>query len=174
MYLGRVLNATQFCTILYRAGRAGNPVAARYGFNPESTHTGHFNRHLKSVMGEVHGRRALLYRMTMPGASRKATGRVVHDIDVWVPFEKIDADVRAEQGMLSLLLDAIDDGSLPPAYFTHPLVQNRAADDDPILPLNLFVDGVVYSLTDSVVGFWFINVITGRRYLFAVIRKRLL
>ena len=39
--------------------------------------------------------------------------------------------------------------------------------------VNLFVDGVKYSLTDTVIGFWFVDVLTGKRYLFATIRKRL-
>ena len=36
----------------------------------------------------------------------------------------------------------------------------------------LYVDGAPHSQTDSVVGFWVINLVTQRRHLTAVLRKR--
>jgi len=42
------------------------------------------------------------------------------------------------------------------------------------LPLALFIDGVSYSQVDTAIGFWFVNLITGARYLVAVLRKALL
>lgn len=71
------------------------------------------------------------------------------------------------------LAEAADSGDLPKAYFEHPMVRARASTEPPLLPIALFIDGVPYSQTDSVVGFWIVNLISGRRHLCAVLRKKL-
>ena len=42
-----------------------------------------------------------------------------------------------------------------------------------VIPLSLYMDGVPYSHTDSVIGVWICNMLTGVRHLSLVIRKRL-
>ena len=42
----------------------------------------------------------------------------------------------------------------------------------PHLPLVLYADGVPYSQTDSLVGFWIYNLISERRHLVAAVKKR--
>ena len=170
LFLQRVLNARQFCTLMFRAGRAGNAQAVRYGLNPDAP-SGHFQRHLNSVMQDLNNLRQFLYTLRVPGSSRKASGRVVHDLSVMIPYEQIDADLQKDQGAFPRLADAIDEGALPPSYFSHALV--RGAPPATVFPVNLFIDGVRYSLTDTVIGFWFVDVLSGKRYLFATLRKRL-
>ena len=58
-----------------------------------------------------------------------------------------------------------------PSYVQHVLV--RGAPNASVVVVSVFVDGEVYSLTDSAVGFWFVDVLSGRRYVFATLRKRL-
>ena len=41
-----------------------------------------------------------------------------------------------------------------------------------MVPIAIYMDGVPYSLTDSVVGFWVVNLVTEARHLFMVVRKR--
>jgi hypothetical protein len=40
--------------------------------------------------------------------------------------------------------------------------------------MRIFLDGVPYSISDSVIGIWLVNLLTGRRYLSVAIRKKLL
>ena len=81
--------------------------------------------------------------------------------------------MRANLGSVAELEDLIEEGGLPRCYYDHPVVRRSARGDPPVYPANVFVDGVAYSHTDTVIGFWIISVLTGRRMLFAVLRKRL-
>ena len=71
---------------MYRAGKAGNAAAVKYGFNPNS-YSGNFERHLKSVMADLHEKRKFFYEVVMPGSARGATGRVEHKVHVFIPYE---------------------------------------------------------------------------------------
>ena len=70
------------------------------------------------------------------------------------------------------LQEAIQDGNFPPAYDQHPVVQGSSP-DDPVLPVALYLDGLPYTLTDSVLGIWLINMLTGVHHCLIVLRKRL-
>ena len=158
---------------MWHAGRSGNSVAAPYGCNPAAP-SGHFNRHLRVIMPELEARRKLLYKLSMPGSSTRATGRVTHDILVFVPHERVDEDLRMREGFSAEVHDAIEFKALPRRYNEHPVVTGQPPGSAPVAPFNLFVDGVAYSLTDTVIGFWLINQITGKRHLFCVVRKKLI
>ena len=41
-----------------------------------------------------------------------------------------------------------------------------------VYPIAIYIDGVPYSHTDGVIGWWLINLITQRRYLISILRKR--
>jgi hypothetical protein len=74
-----------------------------------------------------------------------------------VPHEPIDKDLRANPGAVLALKEAVDENVSPPSCADHPLVARHGA-EAPVLPVSLYVDGVPYSLADSVIGFWFSNV----------------
>ena len=57
----------------------------------------------------------------------------------------------------------------PPAYYSHPLAQHAIG---PVCPVAIFIDAVPYSHTDSIIGWWVINLVTGRRHLFCTLRKK--
>ena len=52
--------------------------------------------------------------------------------------------------------EQIENNGLPTSYYNHPVVESS---DEDVLPVGLYMDGVPYSLTNSVVGVWFINLI---------------
>ena len=60
--------------------------------------------------------------------------------------------------------------TLPACYWEHTVVQ--AAAPETVAPLALYLDGVPYSQTDSVIGWWVECLVTGARFLWAVTRKR--
>ena len=87
--------------------------------------------------------------------------RVVRSLPVLVPHELVDRD--ASPALRTQLREAIDHGELPPAYVHHPVVVAHGSMDDPVLPLPIYLDGVPYSVNDSVVGIWIVNNISGDR-----------
>ena len=88
------------------------------------------------------------------------------------PHEAISEDIANKPDMLDELRDAIENGALPPAYFTNSIVQQYSTIDVPVIPLGLFLDGVPYSHVDSVCGVWIISLIDSSRYYVASIRKQ--
>ena len=67
------------------------------------------------------------------------------------------------------LKDLVDNRKLPHAYFANPVVRENPSEY--VLPLGIFLDAVPYSHVDSVIGFWFINLVNNDRYLAVVLRK---
>ena len=89
LYISKVLNARQFCSLMHKAGKVGMAAALLYGLDPARAASGHFNRHLRRVMPRLARKREMLYPLLMPGSARKATGRVEHQVQAFVPHEKL-------------------------------------------------------------------------------------
>ena len=166
----RTLNARQFCTVMYYAGRAGVREAAPYGLQP-GAQSGHYQRKLSAVMPASRDRKAY-YTVDVPGHSKHDLSRTIHQVPTLPPHECIVDDMGAT-GFETRLRECIG-GGLPAAYWEHPAVRNAPQDGPggPPVPVNLYVDGVPYSQTDSVLGWWVEVVPTGQRHLVAVFRKR--
>ena len=64
--------------------------------------------------------------------------------------------------VLAKLREATEADRFPPSFHSHPVVE--AHPDEAVLPLSLFIDAVPYSVTDSIIGFWLINMLTARRH----------
>ena len=170
LLMSRALAANHFCQILYWVGKCGVPEAARWGFRPGAP-SGHYARHLEPLLG--HGREnPSLYQITVPGHHKHDLERTLHPVTVMPAHEQVADDLAGDATFRNRLAERRADRSLPPAYWEHPVV--RDAGDAPVAPLAFYVDGVPYSQSDSVLGWWVINLISQRRYLVAVLRKRLL
>ena len=108
----------------------------------------------------------------------EVAGHPRHDIaraDIPMPLrlahEAIDSGVSGHPEMRVRLQEMIDSNELPAIYYDNPTV--LAHPTEVVLPLDIFVDGLPYSLVDSVVAIWLINVVTKRRHVLAVVCKRL-
>ena len=170
LYLTRALSARDFCIAMKHAGDAGIEAAKPYGLDPASQ-SGKFQRHLAKVMPfmrEDHG----LYHFCLPSFNKEDLGSGEHAFCALTPHEVAHKMMAEDPSALLRLQEAIEARDLPQSYFDHPLVRDKAEDED-ILPVSLFVDGVPYSKVDSLVGFWLCNEITGQRVLLAALRKNL-
>ena len=107
----------------------------------------------------------------VPSVSSDGLGVDTHALHVLAPHEVVDAGVTV--AVLGNLATAVADNELPPAYYEHLVARQHGTEQDPVLPLSLFVDGVPYSHTDSVTGFWLVDVITCARFLWCVLCKKL-
>ena len=135
---------------------------------PAGKQTGKYAR----KVGRKGGRdldRKKLYMLGMPSYDKASIARSVRRLPVFAPHDLVEDLV--DDKVVADLKDTILREGLPPNYLNHPVVQSHP--DELVLPLNLYLDGVPYSHTDSVLGVWLENVVDGRRVLVAVIRKRL-
>lgn len=170
LYLGRDLSAKDLCTICFFAGAAGVREARVYGYNPDAQ-SGHFQRHLNKVCTWM-ADKDRLYDVQVPSYHQADLGRGTHTLTGIPPHEAFDEQVCAEPGLRLHLREAIQAGHLPPTYSNHKVVRDNVG-GNPVVPVSVFVDGVPYSLTDSVVGFWLINELNGARSLLACMRKKI-
>jgi hypothetical protein len=130
--------------------------------------SGHYSRHLKSVFG-FGASAPEHYTMDVPGHAKHDLSRTSHALQVVPLHELMEADVKARPQLLQKLQTAVDNHDLPPVYYDNPIVQTSL---EPPMPLGLYLDGVPYSITDTVVGIWLINLIDNSRHIVAIIRKR--
>jgi len=170
LLLARTLNGRQFCVAMYWAGRAGLECAKPYGFGPGKS-SGHYARHLKPLLGSPE-QVSRLYEVDVPGHRKLDLSRTVHHTPTIPPHEAVAEAMTPEY--IQEAREAMASDHMPPAYEEHPVVQAaRAADPSAfIFAFALFMDGVPYSISDSVLGVWLECLLTGRRWLCAIFRKR--
>ena len=169
LLLLRVLNAKQFCLLMWYAWKAGLESAKPFAFRPRAP-SGHYNRHVRKTVHKMFNENTFLYRAEVPGSSKHVVGRSTHTLHFAPPHEALDADLKLDAGSYLKLSEAIEDRKFPKAYYNHTLVQQYGS-EELILPVSMFVDAVPYSNTDGVIGWWLINMLSGKRYLFATLRK---
>ena len=172
LYLESVISANRFCVLCYWAQLAGIKAeqVAAYAMKP-GIHSGNYQKHLNKELG-FDLQRKRLYKVPVPAYPQGGVARGEMSLPLRPPHEILDTDIADEPGLLLKLREKMDDGTLPPAYTEHPVVQ--ASQDDPVVPLALYMDGVQYSQVDSVVGIWLINLLTSVRYMIGLVRKRVL
>ena len=112
-----------------------------------------------------------LYPISVPGYHKSDFERTVHQTVVIPRHEQIDNDIANAVSFRNRLAEARADGTLPPAYWQHAIVQRCR--DRMVAPVAIYVDAVPYSESDSVIGWWMVNLLSGRRFLVGLLRKRL-
>jgi hypothetical protein len=161
------ISSLQCCTLMHWAEKAGVTEAKAYATQP-NTSGGHASRKLRAALGHVAC--TDLYEADVPGHSRHDLERTTHVVSFLPMHEQIAKSLRDTPGSLTKLAELKATGDLPRAYVEHPVVLGNP--DEPVIPIAIFMDAVPYSHTDSVLGCWGLNVLTGERFLFAVVRKR--
>ena len=173
LLLSRTLSAKQFCIAMYYAGNCGIAEAARLGLHPDSQ-SGNFSAKVKSVLPEYADvKRRALYKFRAPSYSKDTLGRDSHEFTMALPHQVLVQHAQDNPDLEDQLQDAISENRLPPAYFENPVVRKLRAFGHQVLPLGIFIDGLPYSLIDSIVGVWLICLVTRKRFLLGVIRKKL-
>jgi hypothetical protein len=165
LLLQRRLNAREFCTIMYYAGKSGVPDVAKYGYRPDAS-SGHFQRHLKATLGYVADNGAT-YSFSLPGHT-KSLERSLITFTGLPAQEQVAADYDANA--IQKIQTARRNRTLPPCYWSHPVVVHNP--DEDVAAFGFYLDGVAYSNYDSTVGLWVTNLLTERHYLLGQIRKR--
>ena len=165
------ISASTWCVVMWFAGRAGITEAKKYGLKPGSP-TGHYMRKVKGILGW--NNKNIFYEMNVPGHAKHDLERTVQIVQVIPGHEQMFEAMKGNETDVIELRARLDrEDGLPPCYYNHPIVQGAPADVI-VWPVAIYLDGVPYSHTDGVIGFWLINMITGRRFLYAVLRKRII
>ena len=152
LLLLRVLNARQFCVIMWYAAKASITSAGPYGLHPQAR-SSHYCRKVKRKIGLYTD--ANMYAISAPGRKKGMPGRRKVNIKVHPPHEIINQYITETPTVLDDVKESVDGKKLPDCYYTNPLVL-KFAHLGLVLPLGCFVDAVPYSLIDSCIGFWFI------------------
>jgi hypothetical protein len=170
LYMASAISGQMFTTLCYWAGVGGlRGDVPKFGLKP-STIPGHCTRHLNKLLG-FEQLKHKGYCLEVPGRRKHDISRTKFNVEVIPPHESILAEIAEDPSVLIRLQEAKSTNDLPPSYTQHPIVLNNPNDD--VLPMALYMDGLPYSQTDSVVGVWMINMISGMRHMIAVIRKRI-
>ena len=112
--------------------------------------------------------------MDTPGCSKQDAQRTVHSLAVLPCHEDAAKDMEAA-GYATQVNEFFAHRQLPPVYHQHPMVRRPAPEGSPTsrpIPAAIYVDAVPYSQTDSLIGWWLVNLISQKRYLYCVVRKR--
>ena len=170
MLLLSEISALRFCNLCFFAAKAGMRGPAKvYGSAP-GKQTGQYQRKLNRLLGHIDHEKTLK-RLTVMGQWKYDLSRQPHNVYVNPLHEALAAEIENDPTLLTTKLeDRLRAGDFDhERYESHPVTQS---DGPPVLPLSIFVDGVPYSKTDSVVGIWGYNEVSHMRHLLVVMRKR--
>lgn len=164
----RVLSDSQTCIMMYHMYRSGVTDAKPFMLQPGAS-SGHYGRKLKKAKGTTSSSEDL-YSIAVPSQSKHSLSRCVRNTYALACHEEL-AKQLDDPSARHALTEKIREGNMPPAYFAHPVVQG-ASDGEPVFPIAVYIDGVPYSITDSVVGIWLHNLISNTHFLILTFRKR--
>jgi len=169
MYYDGSLSAEKVCTLCYMAHLGGmDDRVGKFGLKPESS-SGHYARKLDKLLG-LPELKDSLYHLPVAGIRKFDSQRATYSMPVLPIHELFDEECAQGPNMLFKLQEAKDEGSLPPNFDDHPVVQKHGGN---CIPISLYFDSVAYTQTDSVLGMWLQNMLTHKKSLFCVFRKRL-
>ena len=166
MHLLNKITAEDCCTTLFFAAEAGVVEARQYAKAPGSS-SGKYAERLRKLLGHLNNDD--LYYFEYPGHHKHALSRMTHTGVCLPPHEQLWSDLATSVGYRTRLGEMVRRKELPDVYFKHQVVQQNS---DMVLPVAMYIDAVPYSQTDSVIGWWMIDLVSERRYLWAVLRKQ--
>lgn len=170
LFLVNKISAEDCCVAMYYSAESGNEAARQYSLKPGGATT-HYNRKLKGCLGHLNSPE--LYQVEVPGHSKHNLSRTVHTLHMLPFHEQLAKEWRESPELDEKLAALTRAGILPPAYHEHPVVREAAAAGRNAVPIAIYLDGVPHTLTDSVLGWWAVNLVSGRRHLFGLLRKSL-
>ena len=167
LYLAGKLTAKSLCNLAWWAKHAGaKGRVAELAMRPSSP-TGHFQRHLDSVLS-FNDSEGHLLRIPIPGHSKFDASRTTSQVPVLPPHEALHREIEEDPSMTMLLASVLERRQLPEAYYQHTVVASPGA---PVFPLGIFIDGVKFQKHDGIICFYVFNLLSGVRHLCAVLRK---
>ena len=168
-YYEGAVDAELLCTLCYYGHKGGLRGGVEDLAYLDKPHSGNHQKFLDEKLG-FNEQKSRNYEIDLPGKRLHDIARTTFPF-VMEPAHEIIARAQAEDISAGVRLDeAIAAQALPESYFDHPVVRTS---DSPPYPYGIYLDGLPYTLVDSVQGIWLIDILTGERYLIGLLRKRL-
>ena len=148
MYMCSAITAGNFCMLCYWAAKAGMPGDVNvFGIAP-GRQSGQYQKHLNTVL-LFDQERKHMYKFSAPGMKKSEVSRTSVKFDTVPGHESIGKDFD-DPAYETKLREAIHSKSLPLSYYNHPVV--TANPTELVAPFSLYMDGLPYSLVDSVLA----------------------
>ena len=141
----------------------------RSGFRPDAP-SGHYQRHSDSVL-DFAERQSQFYKLQVGSSRKQDSSRSTFDMCVVPGHEVFNAEVEGNAGLSEQLCHATPTSGLPKNYHEHPVVKRNPNED--VFPVAWHMNAVPHPFTDSVVGIWFVNLLSGQRHPVCIVRKRI-
>ena len=169
MYMQSEVTAMRFCQLCHFFSLGGlKGAASKYGMKPNLPEH-RYQRKLDGVLG-FKQQDAKLMHITVPGQGKHDLHCTERTLPVLPPHESILEEVSENPSLqenLGLYAGG-EDWDLT-SYRGHVVTQQPGP---PVFPIVLYFDGVPYSKTDSILGIWVYNEVSGRRHMAVILRKR--
>ena len=155
------LTAKDVCSISWHSMRAGAAGVGDLALDPSDTHHA---RHLRHALGMK--ARELSYVISVPMWCAHTDARVYKDFPLMLPHESFAQNYERQPDEFDVTTVPSDD--LPPHYAGHPVTIARGTRS---VPIGFYSDGVPHTKKDSMLCFYWNNVLSETRYLIATVRK---
>ena len=170
LYLCSKISAEIFAVLCYWAHVGGmNEEVGRLGKKSGgqfSKYTQHLDRKFK-----FKSETARQYNIQMAGHRKHDVSRSKFKIGAFPGHETLHEELVQDESWKDDLIAMKASQGLPRNYYQHPVVQQNP--DQLVVPYAIYLDGLPYSLCDSVLGVWLVNLVSQRRHLMTLLRKRL-
>ena len=165
------VNATQACILSFWACRSGATGLIEKLGRPPGKQSGSYSSHFDSIVlpkdDDIH---KSLCSVSVPGHRRSDATRCVTNVDVLYPLDLIATEFYLDPAKAKAdVAMALAEDRLPSSYLLHPVVAG-ADESEVVLPYGRYLDKVPFQRTDSCLGWWLYNVLSGTRHLIAVLR----
>lgn len=168
MYYESKISAMNLCLLAYWATAAGAKGVEKLAVKP-NCRVSSYQKHLDSTLG-FNKEDQRLYSLPTAMHRKSDAARTWRDLLCIVPHEALEREMDENAALLEDLPRRVEEETWSEAYRNHPVVRAHEG-PRPVVPVALYVDGVSYSNSDTVIAFWIYNLLSGFRHLCLAIRK---
>ena len=159
------MSARAVCTICFWAAKAGAQGIDDFALRPDSP-SGHFQRKIdKATRVDLKEERKRAYTVPTPLYTKHDMSRSVHPMMVQLPHVQLAEEVASNPRAASGPLEA----EWTEAFSRHPVVLENPS--KVVMPYALYMDGVSFTLKDSMLGIFVYSLHTLKRHLCCVLRR---
>ena len=156
-----LLSARHVCVLSHWAKLGGlKGIGASLALAPTRT-GGAFSAHFDNVLGMGDEMKRPWYEIKVPCHIRHDVSRSIVPTAALPAFEAVKNELAEDPQLLTKFAANFVEKDWAPSYVDHPLVREQGKDK--VLPLGIYIDGVKYGYRDGTIGWWLINLATGRR-----------
>ena len=160
------LTAKQSCVLAWWRQKAGAMGEFKIAYPPDKQ-AGAYSRHFDCVTKHDGLDDSGFYIIKDVPVHRRADASMTgKDVVAFSPLDAVAEEFAGNEHMDFELAKRIADDQLPPCYYETPAYKNGKTP----FPCALYVDGVAFTRTDKIIGFWLENLITHVRTLMVALR----